>query len=227
MKHKILIIDDDIVTLKILKGYLDAAYEVRTESAGYRFVERMDAYEDVDLILLDIEMPVVNGMQVYSEICKNPKYKNTRVAFLTGASNPNLSRTIAGTGAAGCIVKVAAQDEFLNKVNAILEQKNNDSDIPNILFLNGNLVATKGMKKALLDNSYNVKTVRTAFEAVEVINSFEPDLFVICDDAYGATAREIYKTLSDMLYNKNIQSIVIDGQCFADELLSRVGNALK
>ena len=55
MKKRILIVDDDIMTLKLLKKNLEETYDVVTENAGYRFVEKMETYE-ADLILLDIEM---------------------------------------------------------------------------------------------------------------------------------------------------------------------------
>ena len=93
MKKRILIVDDDIMTLKILKKYLEDTYDVVTENAGYRFVEKMGSY-GADLILLDIEMPVVNGIEAFDKLIKDPELNETPVVFLSGVANPNLVREL-------------------------------------------------------------------------------------------------------------------------------------
>ena len=118
MKKRILIVDDDIMTLKILKKYLEETYDVVTENAGYRFIEKMGSYE-ADMILLDIEMPVVNGLQAFEEIVRNPDLKDVPVVFLSGVSNPNLVRELMGKGAAGYLVKTIPKGELLARIEKI------------------------------------------------------------------------------------------------------------
>ena len=132
MKKRILIVDDDIMTLKILKKYLEETYDVVTENAGYRFIEKMGSYE-ADMILLDIEMPVVNGLQAFEEIVRNPDLKDVPVVFLSGVSNPNLVRELMGKGAAGYLVKTIPKGELLARIEKIFNESESREVIQEIL----------------------------------------------------------------------------------------------
>ncbi len=116
---KILIIDDDIMTLQIMKKQLEKYYEVQIENAGYRFLKKIDEYH-VDLILLDIEMPIMNGKQVFEEFKQMPEYQHIPVIFLTGVAEPQLVMQLMQEGAAGYIVKTAGKEEMLKKIEKVL-----------------------------------------------------------------------------------------------------------
>ena len=95
---KILIIDDDIMTLQIMKKHLEKYYEVQIENAGYRFLKKINEYK-MDLILLDIEMPIMNGKQVFDELRQMPEYHQIPVIFLTGVVEPQLVMQLMQEGA--------------------------------------------------------------------------------------------------------------------------------
>ncbi len=105
MKKKILIIDDDIMMLRTLKKHLETDFEIRLENAGYRFVEHIEDYH-ADMILLDIEMPVMNGMEVFDSFMSHP-HPDIPVVFLSDTSNPQIVREVMEMGASGYILKNA------------------------------------------------------------------------------------------------------------------------
>ena len=115
----ILIIDDDIMTLQIMKKHLEKYYEVQIENAGYRFLKKINEYK-MDLILLDIEMPIMNGKQVFDELRQMPEYHQIPVIFLTGVVEPQLVMQLMQEGAAGYIVKTAGKEEMLKKIDRVL-----------------------------------------------------------------------------------------------------------
>ncbi|GBR74073.1 two-component system response regulator [Candidatus Termititenax aidoneus] len=84
MAHKIFIIDDEKSILFLSKAILvTAGYSVSTESDSTR------AYQAVlnakpDLILMDIAMPEVNGIELARNIRANPTLKDTHIFALTG-----------------------------------------------------------------------------------------------------------------------------------------------
>ena len=83
-KH-ILVIDDDRVMLKMLKAALSENYDVTTMVNGVAAEKFLEA-KNVDLVILDYEMPIETGAEVFRRIKRNPKISHIPVCFLTGIS---------------------------------------------------------------------------------------------------------------------------------------------
>ena len=67
MGCRILIVDDETGILQLLKDYFEIqGYEVLTAKNGQEAIEK--AMEDLDLILLDINLPDIDGLHVCQEI---------------------------------------------------------------------------------------------------------------------------------------------------------------
>ncbi|NET56071.1 MAG: response regulator [Symploca sp. SIO2E6] len=83
IKGKILIIDDNIDTLRLLSNLLkQRGYQVRKAINGKMALMGVNA-EKPDLILLDVIMPVMNGYEVCQQLKNNPKTASIPVIFLT------------------------------------------------------------------------------------------------------------------------------------------------
>lgn len=87
MGYKILIVDDDAMNLKMAEFILkQKGYEVeKTESGMEALLYLRDNH--VDLILLDIEMPVMSGFKTYEIIKDNREMRDTPVIFLTASAS--------------------------------------------------------------------------------------------------------------------------------------------
>lgn len=83
-KH-ILVIDDDRIILKMLKEALSNNYDVTTMVNGVAAEKFLEA-KNVDLVILDYEMPIETGAEVFKRIKKNPRISHIPVCFLTGIS---------------------------------------------------------------------------------------------------------------------------------------------
>lgn len=84
-KKHILIVDDDRTVLKMLKSALGDTYEVTTMINGV-MVDKLLEAKKVDLIILDYEMPIETGADIFRRIKNNPKAAHIPVCFLTGVS---------------------------------------------------------------------------------------------------------------------------------------------
>lgn len=82
-KKHILIVDDDRTVLKLLKEALSDDYEVTTMINGI-MVDRCLATKLTDLIILDYEMPIETGADIFRRIKKDPLASRIPVCFLTG-----------------------------------------------------------------------------------------------------------------------------------------------
>ena len=225
MKKRILIVDDDIMTLKILKKYLEETYDVVTENAGYRFVEKMNSY-NADLILLDIEMPVVNGLQAFEELRKNPELKDTPVVFLSGVSNPNLVRELMSKGAAGYLVKTIPKRELLTRLEKIFSEEKKNEVSKEILILDGNIKRLKEMRDDLMAGGYKVKVVRQPVEAADHIKNHHVDLFIIGSDDMGAAPRDLFSSLEPVIREAGVIPLVMEESFFSTELIEKVNEVV-
>ena len=82
LRKKILIVDDDGAMLRMMRTWLSVKYHVYMASSG-KIALSFLAQNDVDLVLLDYEMPVMSGPEVLKEIRGNAKLKDMPVIFLT------------------------------------------------------------------------------------------------------------------------------------------------
>ena len=83
MAKKILVVDDDPVELRLLQSRLAAnAYEVVLAHDGFEGLETLKK-EGIDLIILDVEMPVMNGYTFLLEMKKIEAFKHIPVIVLT------------------------------------------------------------------------------------------------------------------------------------------------
>ena len=82
LRKKILIIDDDGAMLRMMRTWLSVKYHVYMASSG-KIALSFLATNDVDLVLLDYEMPVMSGPDVLREIRNTPRVKDLPVIFLT------------------------------------------------------------------------------------------------------------------------------------------------
>lgn len=85
-KKHILIVDDDRTVLKMLKSALSDRYEITTMINGV-MVDKLLETKKVDLIILDYEMPIETGADIFRRIKNNPKASHIPVCFLTGVSD--------------------------------------------------------------------------------------------------------------------------------------------
>ena len=86
-KPTILVVDDMTTTLLLLHDLLKDTYEVKIAKSGTKALEILESPNDIDLILLDIEMPDINGYEVCKILKNNEQTKNIPVIFVTARNS--------------------------------------------------------------------------------------------------------------------------------------------
>jgi len=85
--HRILIIDDEEANRSLLKLILEDQYVVDTLSTGYEAVKAIGKDFLPDLVLLDVFMPGLSGLEVCSILQSNPVTKEIPIILITGSDN--------------------------------------------------------------------------------------------------------------------------------------------
>ena len=110
-KPKLLIIEDDAPTIKLFKEIFPmAGFEIEVLDLGKKGVERMKEIregkkEKPDLILLDLILPDINGIEVLKEARRYPETKNLKIYALTNYSNPEFNDELNKEGIDKILVK--------------------------------------------------------------------------------------------------------------------------
>lgn len=119
MQH-ILIVDDSKLNLKMANDALKDYYRISMASSGTEALQFIKK-QSVDLILLDFEMPVLNGIETLMQMKLDDMVSNIPVIFLTGVSNPEIESRCLTLGAQDFITKPFFQPAMLQRVQRVLE----------------------------------------------------------------------------------------------------------
>ncbi len=115
----ILVVDDNEVNIDILLGAL-SSYDLIAALSGKEALEIIKE-EHVDLILLDIMMPTLDGLDVCKIIKENPKYNKTPIIFLTAKNDTNDIKKGFECGAIDYITKPFNPIELNIRINTHIE----------------------------------------------------------------------------------------------------------
>ncbi len=122
IKQKILLVDDEKDILELIGFNLEKeGYEIQTAVNGRKALEVARHFKP-DLVLLDVMMPEMDGMEACREFREDPQFKNLIIAFLT-ARNEDYSQ-IAGfdAGADDYISKPIKPRVLISRVKALLRR---------------------------------------------------------------------------------------------------------
>ncbi len=119
-KKNIVAVDDSGIVLKMLIKVLGDKYELNVFSVGKRALQFLKD-RTPDLIILDIDMPEINGYEMLKMIKEREHLKNVPVIFLTSNNDKNhVIKAVAG-GAKDYVVKPIDEEILLDKVHSALE----------------------------------------------------------------------------------------------------------
>lgn len=134
---KVLLVDDEPDIVELLKYNLEREGYAVSSALNGRDALRVAKAERPDLIVLDIMMPGMDGVEVCNQLRQLPEFKKTLITFLT-ARNEDYSQ-IAGfeAGADDYITKPVRPKVFVSKVKALLKRSGSDRPEGQLLESNG------------------------------------------------------------------------------------------
>lgn len=118
---KIMIVDDEAVNIKVTRKYLeqDGYKNFITVTDARRAMRALDE-SDPDLVLLDIVMPNVSGLDILEEIRRRPDLQNLPVVILTASTDPETKLSALRLGATDFLAKPVDPSELTPRVRNML-----------------------------------------------------------------------------------------------------------
>ncbi len=125
-KKRILIVDDDPSYAKMVREWIKDIYKVDIVTAGMQaitFLLKVPENDSIDLILLDYEMPVVDGPQVFQMLRQEPATEKIPVVFLTGLSTKEAVARVMALKPDGYVLKSTTKDALHEYLRGILAKQ--------------------------------------------------------------------------------------------------------
>ena len=120
-KH-ILLVDDDILFLKMMQEWLSMKYNITIVKSGMQAITYIATHKP-DLILLDYDMPITPGPQVMEMIRSEHNAAEIPIIFLTGKSDKESVMSVMALKPQGYLLKSMSQEEIIDAVDHFFETK--------------------------------------------------------------------------------------------------------
>jgi len=243
-KKKILIVDDDPTSLKILESMLPAdRYSVIQANNGE---EALDSAFDQppDLILLDIMMPGIDGFEVTRKIKKDKRTKDVPIIIITSLDKSESNVKGLEAGAEELLSKPVHATELLARVSSMLRLKEyrdqltirmlsgksfgvmpkereeieiKEEEMPQVLLVEDTEVDAKIVENALEDETFQLTTVKSGKDVFSTVSEKEIDLILLDILLPDMNGFEICRRLKKD--HKDIQVVIVT--CL-DDLESKI-----
>lgn len=208
MTANILVVDDLEPNVKLLEAkLLNEYYTVFTANSGLEAIELLTKNK-IDIILLDVMMPGLNGFETCMRVKANPDTTHIPVVMVTALSDTEDRVKGLEAGADEFLTKpiddtaLFARVRSLSRMKAVIDELNlrnntnaalggsaiemiDDFVDKKILLINDDLVQAKNISKMLLKISSQIKIIH---DIQELVNDFEyiPDLVIISCQLEGS-----------------------------------------
>lgn len=121
-KKKILVVDDSGAMLRNIKGWLEDRYQIILANSGAMAIKYL-ALERPDLILLDYEMPVLNGKQVLEMLKSEMEFADIPVIFLTSKGDKDSVLEVMALKPEGYLLKTLPPQEIIDTIDKFFAKR--------------------------------------------------------------------------------------------------------
>jgi len=145
MPIKILVVDDSAPDRITFKNALNSKYSVLTACDGFEAMRMLEEHDDINLLLLDLDMPDMDGFQVLESLKKNERFRKLRAIILTDDDETDDEIKGIRLGAADYIRKPIHADSLKARIDVhvaliraeqVLEQQRDEHTFTFDMFFN-------------------------------------------------------------------------------------------
>ena len=202
-KGVILVVDDEKEVTMSLKGFFSAiGYDMLTAFDGNEALTVIDSIKNLDLILLDVRMPGVDGIQILKHLRKiNSK---TKVIIITAYDN-EVKAEVEKIGIDGFFAKPIDLSKLIDRIRYVIDDSKDTRVYPTkekaepalkqipkakILFLEPNPIVfgfTCGFfaSEGIIEGEYETKVIYGDSEGLNPLYDYQPDIVIMYDSLYN------------------------------------------
>lgn len=124
VKKTVMVVDDSGSMLLAVKSWLEDEYKIIMANSGTMAIKYLSMNKP-DLVLLDYEMPVINGKQVLEMIRSEEDFRDTPVIFLTSKNDKESVMEVMSLKPEGYLLKTMPPAQIKAEIGAFFEKRRN------------------------------------------------------------------------------------------------------
>lgn len=203
-KGVILVVDDEKEVTMSLKGFFTAiGYDMLTALDGKEALNIIDSIKNLDLILLDVKMPGVDGIQILKHLRKT---KSTTKVIIITAYDKEVKQEVEKIGIDGFFAKPIDLSKLIERIRYVMEDSKKDTRVfptkekaepeitkipkAKLLFIEPNPIVygftcAFFAESGLLPGEYETKVVYGDREGLNLLYDYQPDVVIMFDSVYN------------------------------------------
>ena len=176
-RRKIIYVDDVYFALVSIKDRLKEKYDIYPAQSTEKMYEILEKVQP-DLILLDLQMPEVDGFETIKQLKANPLYNHIPIIFLTGGKSRKSVIKGMELGAVDVLFKPVTDEMLIECVEYQFDPIMRKDNCPVILAVDDSPSILKSINQALQD-IYRVYTLPRPEALKDILEKLTPDLFLL------------------------------------------------
>lgn len=215
---KILVVDDDPDIVEILRYNLSmAGYDIKSATNGKEAIKKAKIFLP-EIILLDVMMPEMDGIETCAIIKEIPSLNNTRIIFLSARNEDYTQLSAFDAGADDYITKPVKPKILLKKIASILKRINKSKNINQLIDLgeikidrNSYLVTKNDIKISLPRKEFELFFLLASipgkvFTRDEIMSKVWGSEVIVGDRTIDVHIRKLREKIGD-LYFKTVKGV--------------------
>ena len=120
--RRILVVDDSAsIRREVSDALASAGFEVVEAEDGMAGAERIESDPTIDIVLCDIHMPRMNGLEMVARVKSKPEHAALPILMLTSETQPAFIKRAKEAGARGWVVKPFAPSQLIAAVDKLAQ----------------------------------------------------------------------------------------------------------
>jgi two-component system cell cycle response regulator len=226
METKILTVDDSkTIRMIVARAFKSFACEILEASDGVEGLT-VAQREKPDLIILDLTMPVMDGVEMLTRLKADPSLREIPVVMLTAESGRENVIRIAKLGVRDYLIKPFKEELIIERVSRIIDLKTRSETAPaikrfddtlNILVVDDKPAIVEQIQAGVSSTPWKIHGVSQAGQAVDFCTQMLPDLILVSLSLRDSSAFMLFQMFRASVRTKSIPVLALSVKTATEE----------